>query len=177
MRSIILTGFMGTGKSSVGKALARMTGREFMDLDSLIVAEAGQSINEIFAQQGESFFRTLETAVLRKIALRDNVLLSTGGGAVLAAENREIFRSMGTVINLTAPTGVICTRLRHATDRPLLNEGVKLIKLEQMLREREPCYAEADIRIDTAGKKIEDVAAEILAFIASRATDAPRGQG
>ena len=78
MRSVILTGFMGTGKSSVGKALAGMTGMDFMDLDSLIVAEAGQSINEIFAQQGESFFRTLETAVLRKIALRDDVLHRVG---------------------------------------------------------------------------------------------------
>ena len=86
MRNIILTGFMGTGKSSVGKALARMTGMEFIDLDAIIMAVAGQTINDIFSLQEESFSRTLETAEMRKIALRDNILLSTGGGAVLAAE-------------------------------------------------------------------------------------------
>jgi shikimate kinase len=168
---------MGTGKSSVGKALARMTGMEFMDLDELIEAETGQSINDIFAQQGESLFRSMETAALRKITPRDNILLSTGGGAVLAAENREIFRSMGTVINLTAPASVICSRLRHTTNRPLLNDGADRVKLEQMLQEREPCYAEADIRIDTTGKKIEDVAAEILAFMTTITSDVLPGQG
>jgi shikimate kinase len=166
MRAVILTGFMGTGKSSVGTVLARMTGWEFMDLDALIVQAAARTINELFAEHGEPYFRSLESAELRKVAERSgNLILATGGGAVLAPENRAIFKQMGAVVNLTATPDVISARLRHADDRPLLSDGAALEKIERMLREREPCYTEADIRIDTAGKKIEDVAAEILAYL------------
>ena len=166
MRAVILIGFMGTGKSSVGRALARRTGRELLDLDALIVAAAGKSINEIFAGEGEPRFRELETAELRRLAGREgNFILATGGGAVIAPENRAVFRELGTVVNLTAPSAVICHRLRHAADRPLLKEGAATEKVARMLREREPYYAEADIRIDTAGKKIEDVVTEIMAYI------------
>lgn len=171
MGAVILTGFMGTGKSSVGRFLARTSGREFLDLDALIVAGAGRSINEIFAEEGEPFFRSLETAELRRLVGRQgDFVLATGGGAVLAPENRAIFRELGTVVNLTAPSDAISHRLRHATDRPLLSDGAARDKVERMLREREPCYAEADIRIDTAGKKIEDVAAEIRDFLSKSLT-------
>ncbi len=157
---------MGTGKSSVGKALARMSTRDILDLDALIVKKAGRSINEIFAQDGEPFFRALESGELRKLAEHHgNFILATGGGAVLAPENQDIFRKLGVVVNLTASPEIICDRLRHVTDRPLLNDGLAQEKIATMLREREPCYACADIRIDTVGKKIEDIAAEILMFL------------
>ena len=165
MRTVFLTGFMGTGKSSVGKVLARMSGLTYVDLDALIVAQAGMSINEIFALQGEPAFRALESTLLRSLGRQEGIILSTGGGAVLSAENRDIMRSRGIVINLTASVPVIRDRLRHATDRPLLQDSKVTEKIEQMLSEREACYAEADIRIDTAGKKIEDVAAEIMALL------------
>ena len=165
MRSVILTGFMGTGKSSVGKVLARMSGLTYVDLDALIVAQAGLSINEIFSLLGEPAFRALESSLLLSLNQQEGIILSTGGGAVLSAENRDIMRSRGIVVNLTAPVSVIRARLRHATDRPLLRDSAASEKIEQMLGEREACYAEADIRIDTAGKKIEDVAAEIMAYL------------
>ncbi len=165
MRSVVLTGFMGSGKSSVGPVLARLTGLTYLDLDALIVSQTGSSINELFAQQGEPVFRALESSLLLTLSRQEGLLLSTGGGAVLSADNRRIMREMGTVVNLTAPVPVIRDRLRHAVDRPLLAEGAESGKIEQMLAEREGCYAEADIRIDTAGKKIEDVAAEILTFL------------
>ncbi len=166
MRGVILTGFMGTGKSSVGKVLARMTGWELLDLDTLIVQAAGRSINELFAQEGESFFRALESAELRRlVGHHGDFILATGGGAVLAPENRALFRKLGVVVNLTASPDVIRARLRHAEDRPLLNDEAARERVELMLRDREPSYAEADIRIDTAEKKIEDVAAEIMAFL------------
>ena len=164
MRAVILTGFMGTGKSSVGRILARMIGWKFQDLDALVVRTAGRSINDLFAEEGEPYFRALETAELRKlVGSQGNFVLATGGGAVLAPENRAIFRELGIVVNLTAPPKTICNRLRHAVDRPLLSDGAALGKVERMLREREPYYDEADIRIDTTGKKIEDIAAEIQA--------------
>jgi len=162
---------MGTGKSSVGRVLAKMTGMFFQDLDSLIVAETGRSINEIFSAEGEAYFRTLETAELHKLVRSENLILSTGGGAVLAAENQELIRNLGVVINLMAPPEVIAQRLRHANDRPLLNDGASRERIERMLVEREPCYAMAHIRIDTTGKKIEDVAAIILKHIDSIETD------
>lgn len=166
MRAVILTGFMGTGKSSVARSLARATGRPLLDLDAEIVGREGRSINEIFAAEGEPSFRALETAELRRLAGRpDGFILATGGGAVLAPENRCLFRELGVVVNLTASAGVICDRLRHADDRPLLADGPAREKVERMLRERELCYAEADIRIDTTGKNIEDIVYEILAFL------------
>ena len=165
MRTVILTGFMGTGKSSVGRVLARMTGLTYVDLDALIVAQAGKSINEIFAEQGEAAFRALESVMLQNLCRQQGIILSTGGGAVLSSVNRAVMKAEGMVINLTAPVPVIRERLRHATNRPLLQDGAASDNIERMLGEREACYAEADIRIDTAGKKIEDIAAEIMQYL------------
>jgi shikimate kinase len=156
---------MGTGKSTVGKVLAQMTGLTYVDLDARIVAQAGRSINEIFAEQGEAAFRALESALLHSLCGQKGIILSTGGGAVLSSANRAVMKAGGMVVNLTAPVPVIRQRLRHATDRPLLQDGTASDKIERMLGEREACYAEADIRIDTAGKKIEDIAAEIVALL------------
>jgi shikimate kinase len=156
---------MGTGKSSVGKVLAQMTGLTYVDLDAHIVAQAGRSINEIFAEQGEAAFRALESALLQSLCRQEGIVLSTGGGAVLSAVNRAVMKAGGIVINLTAPVPVIRQRLRHATDRPLLQDNAASDKIERMFDEREACYAEADIRIDTAGKKIEDIAAEIMQYL------------
>lgn len=156
---------MGTGKSSVGRMLAQMTGMEFIDLDALIIKEAGRSINDIFASEGERYFRDLETSVLRKISHRDNMIIATGGGAVLAGENRTIFRQMGVVVNLIASPENISCRLQGADDRPLLKNGGEQGRITRLMLERELFYADADIRIDTDDKKIEDVAAEIMSLM------------
>lgn len=159
--NVILTGFMGTGKSSVGKLLARLLGFRYVDLDCRIVEKEGASINDIFRLKGEPYFRSVETEAARETAGESGLVISTGGGAVLAPENRRIFREQGVIVNLIASAEEICSRLKGCDDRPLLKDDSSLQKVEAMLQAREACYADADIRIDTTGKKVEDVAQEI----------------
>jgi len=161
--NIVLTGPMGSGKTSVGRLLARQLEYDFVDLDALIVEQEGSSINEVFAGGGEQVFREMETASLATLADRRRIVLSTGGGVVLREENRILLRMIGRVVNLTASVATLAERLAQADDRPLLNgEESREERLGRILQEREPFYADADIRIDTTGKTLEDVAAEIL---------------
>jgi shikimate kinase len=162
---IVLTGPMGSGKSSVGMMLAKKLGWEFVDLDALIVEQAGRSINTIFEQDGEAFFRQLESNALVSLADSERIVLSTGGGAVIDPENRRQMHRIGWVVNLTASVSVLAERLSTANDRPLLKGGISLEqKIGSIVAEREQFYADADIRIDTTAKTLEDVAAEILGF-------------
>lgn len=165
MRSLILTGFMGTGKSSVGKVLAERLGFCYCDLDARIVAEAGLTINEIFTRYGEEHFRRLETAQIRALTGSEGYVVATGGGAVVAAVNRQLLRNVGWVINLTASLETILARLSGECERPLFQRNRSPEAVAAMLAEREPFYADADLRIDTTGKTVEDVIAEILRFI------------
>ncbi len=162
MRNIVLTGFMGTGKSSVGEKLAKKLGYRYFDLDCLITDEAGMTISEIFEQHGETRFREIESSVIERISAMGNLVISTGGGAVIRDRNREMLRSSGVMVNLKASVDEIFARLRSDVSRPLLKDDMSLEKIGMMLREREPFYAEADIRIDTTGKKVDDVVREIL---------------
>jgi len=168
MTNIVLTGFMGTGKSSVGKLLARRLGYRFLDLDEMIVNRQKISINEIFAQYGERHFRTLEAEAIRSIAEERGMVVSTGGGAVISQENRTMFRNIGLIVNLTASPGIILERLAQDDRRPLLHGCKDLAAIDRLMNEREPFYSDADIRIDTSGKKLEDVAREIIAFLEGR---------
>lgn len=165
MRNIVLTGFMGTGKSSVGAELAKKLGYRYCDLDSLITDEAGMTINQIFEQYGELHFRDIESSVIERISSMENLVISSGGGAVIRGKNRELLRSCGVIVNLIASTEEIFSRLCSDTSRPLLKDDVSLERIGMMLEEREPFYAEADIRIDTTGKKVEDVVREILLYL------------
>lgn len=162
---VILTGFMGTGKSTIGVILARQLHVDFIDLDAIIVQSSGRSIPEIFAADGEAGFRALESKALRSVLDGDVAIVSTGGGAVIDPENRRLMRESGIVVNITASPGVILARTRSCADRPLLRNRKSLAEIEAMLGEREQFYADADIRIDTDGKNVEDVAAEIVKFI------------
>jgi shikimate kinase len=162
-KNIILTGFMGTGKSSIGKLLAERLGYRYVDLDALIVEQAGISINEIFAKEGESHFRSLETGMLANLAGEKTLILSTGGGAVIAEENRRLLHELGVIVNLTASAEEIQDRLQHEHDRPLLNDNRSLERIVTLLEAREPFYADADVRIETSGKRVDEVLNEILA--------------
>ena len=162
MKNIVLTGFMGTGKSSVGVELAVKLGYRYLDLDCVITDHAGMSVNRIFAEHGELYFRDLETKAIEEIAYMENLVISTGGGAVIRDKNRELLRSAGVVINLVASAEEIFSRLQTDCSRPLLKDDMSLEKIMKMLEEREPFYADSDIRIDTVGKKVEDVVLEIL---------------
>jgi shikimate kinase len=162
MKNIVLTGFMGTGKSSVGLELAEMLGYIYFDMDRLITDQAGMSVNRIFDEFGELYFRDLETRVIEELADKENLVISTGGGAVIRDRNRNMLRSVGVVINLIAPAEDIFSRLKTDCSRPLLKDEMSVEKITKMLGERERYYADSDIRIDTAGKKVEDVVLEIM---------------
>jgi len=168
MSTIFLTGFMGTGKSTVGKILATRLGYIFVDLDSCIVEKEGCSINEIFSKKGESYFREIEKEQLRCLVGKNFQVVSTGGGVVIAPENRLDMRRSGVVINLVAEPEILLKRLREETERPLLNGAKSLDMIKKMLSERENWYADADIRIDTSGKNVEDVVREILVYLEKR---------
>lgn len=160
--NIVLTGMMGSGKTSVGKLLAKQLGYQFTDLDVLVAQLEGASVNELFARDGEQAFREMETAALATLAERKKMVLATGGGAVLREENRALMRVIGLVINLVATADTLTERLAQADDRPLLKEdGSRKEQISRILQERESSYADADIRIDTTCKTLEDVAAEI----------------
>jgi shikimate kinase len=162
-RVLILTGFMGSGKSSVGKIIAELTGYRFVDLDAEIVAVAGCSINEIFARDGEEAFRALESSQLEKVLTEgEGMVVATGGGAVISAQNRALMRNRGIVINLKVTLDQVLSRLDGCCDRPLLTGEDAAKRAKILMNEREQFYADADIRIDTDGKSVEDVSAEIL---------------
>ena len=165
MKNVILTGFMGTGKSTVGQILAQRLGFRYADLDALIVERAGLPINDIFARYGEPHFRALETETIRDVISHEGVVVSTGGGAVISAVNRELLHAAGAMINLYATVEEVCDRLRDDCERPLLKEGRSRERVSAMMAEREPFYADADLRIDTTGKTVEDVVAEIVKFL------------
>jgi shikimate kinase len=162
-QTLILTGFMGSGKSSVGRIVAALRGSSFIDLDAEIVTAVGCSINEIFARDSEQSFRTLESLQLEKVLnAGGGSVIATGGGAVIAAHNRALMRNHGIIINLNVTLEQVLARLRGASDRPLLAGDDAAERAQALMNEREQFYADADIRIDTDGKSVEDVATEIL---------------
>lgn len=166
MRNIVLTGFMGTGKTAVGRLLAERLQRPLIDVDSEIEREHGTSIAEIFAGQGEAAFRSMEAAVIRRLAGTEGSIISTGGGAVLREENLDTLRRTGIVVCLTASPETVLKRTSVAAGaRPLLRTEDPLGRIIEMLRVRRPFYEKADLIIDTEGKTPADVAEEIIARI------------
>jgi shikimate kinase len=159
---VILTGFMGTGKSCVGRVLAKSLGWPFVDLDAEIVAAQGKTINEIFATDGEAVFRVRESECLERVLSSGPAVIASGGGVVVSPSNRKIMREKGYVINLTASYPVILARLEGANDRPLIAGQDAVKRVMMLMEERKHFYEDADIRIDTDNKSVEDVAAEIL---------------
>ena len=146
----------------MGRELSGSLGYRFLDLDEAIVAEAGVSVKEIFASQGEPAFRRLESLVLQRIAADAAVVVSTGGGAVLSPANRAAMRDSGCIVNLTATVEAIATRLAGDSERPLLEGDASFERIQSMLETREPFYADADLRVDTTNKTVAAVAAEII---------------
>jgi shikimate kinase len=168
MSNVILTGFMGTGKSTVGRILASRLGYSFVDTDNCIIEREGCSVTDIFAGKGETYFREVERDVLACVLKQDNQVISTGGGAVILSENRRTMRLSGFVVNLIATPDRILGRLGQEAARPLLHGAKNIEFIEKMLSEREQYYVDSDIRIDTSGKNVEDVVREILLFLETR---------
>jgi len=162
--SIALIGFMGTGKTAVGKALADRLGKEFVELDSLIVQKAGKTIPEIFNQDGEVAFRELEIEVAKEAAKRKNAVIACGGGVVLNEINIERLRKGCIMVYLTASPRVILKRTSSdENERPLLMKPNKALHIQELLKFRKPFYERAaDIKIDTSKLDIDSAAEQII---------------
>lgn len=170
MKSIVLIGFMGTGKSTVGKVLAEQLQIPFVDLDTVIVQQQHMEIDEIFAQFGEASFRKIEQEALQYAVHQENTILSPGGGAVLFAENRAMMRQNCYVISLTASAEIILDRVNQdKTVRPVLENRApgqsKLERIIQLLDTRAMCYQDADFILDTSNRTIEDLVAQLINWI------------
>ena len=170
-KHIYLTGFRGTGKTSVGSLLARSLGRKVIDLDGVVTANAGKSVSEIFQDGGEVSFRDLESSALESVSQTENAVISLGGGAILRAGNRAIIRSTGVCVWLDCDAETIAGRLQQddvsVEQRPALTKLDELQEICELLQTRHPLYQEAaDHRLDTAGKTIEQVADEIMGWLA-----------
>ncbi len=161
IKNIILTGFMGVGKTSVGTRLAKDLGYSFVDTDVLIEADQRMTITEIFGKFGEPYFRDIETKVIRGIMSCGNQVVSTGGGAVIRDENRDAFKQAGYVVCLTARPEVIFERVKLETHRPLLQTRDPLAKIRELLGQRQRYYNQADFVIDTSDKTVDAVIGEI----------------
>lgn len=160
-KNIILTGFMGVGKTSVGTRLAKDLGYTFVDTDALIEADQKTTITEIFSSFGEPYFRDVETRIIRQVLEGANQVVSTGGGAVIRDENRAAFKKAGFVVCLTARPEVIYERIKQETHRPLLQTPDPLAKIRELLGSREKFYRQADFVFDTSTKSVDDVIGEI----------------
>lgn len=166
MGNIYLIGFMGTGKSTVGRDLAARLGRPFCDTDELIEKKAGLAIPEIFVALGEDGFRRLEAEVIREVAEKEGLVVALGGGAPFLEENWRLIKSCGTTVYLREEPEELSRRLEGDGGRPLLS-GYKgkerLRRIRELLAFREPRYMEADLVVECRGRPPEEIADEILA--------------
>lgn len=166
-RNIVLVGFMGTGKTSTGRLLGAMLGRQFVDVDTEIEAATGMTVAEMFAR-GEAFFRQQEKAMIAQVSGRANIVISTGGGAVKDPENIANLRRNGVLVCLKASPEVIIRRLANDTTRPLLNQPNRQEAVKSLLAERAPLYRQADAQIDTDDLSARGAAEAIVAWLRRR---------
>lgn len=163
LNNIYLVGLMGSGKTTIGRALARRMGRRFLDSDQEIEQRTGVRIPVIFEHEGEAGFRRREAQIIAELVQETAIVLATGGGAVLDPANREALRTTGWVVYLDVPTSVLLERTRHDTNRPLLQVANPRERLNALRAERDPLYREiADLIIDGARLNSHTALAKIL---------------
>jgi len=174
---IFLTGFSGSGKSTIGPLLANSLGYEFIDLDQTIEKHAGKTITRIFAENGEEFFRNLEFHSLEQVVEQTNLVISLGGGVLEHDRSYELIKASGTLVYLKSPARTLARRLFNKTDRPLLrgDKGRKLSreeieeKISTILSKREPRYESADITVQTdihrIGSTVEELTRKIERYV------------
>jgi shikimate kinase len=160
--NIALVGLMGAGKTSVGRLLARRLGKTFFDCDYEIERSTGVKVATIFEIEGESGFRARESRMLEELLKRNNILLATGGGAVLSEANCDLLTSSALVVYLRASARLLLRRTRHDRNRPLLQVADPHAKLEALLAERDPLYRQiADVIVDTGNQSLGTLATHI----------------
>ena len=164
-RGVVLVGFMGSGKSSVGRALARRFGVPFVDVDERIESAAGCRIRDLFAREGEPAFRAREKAALRDALSVKGCVIATGGGAFADEENRVLLRSYAPVVYLETAVETLLERLSGDLGRPLLRGGEREEVVRDLLSRREPGYRTADVTVRTDGRSVQDVAGRVAEWI------------
>ncbi|MGR3759229.1 shikimate kinase [Roseobacteraceae bacterium NS-SX3] len=168
-KTIVMVGMMGAGKTAVGRALAARLGVPFLDSDHEIEAAANMTIPEIFARDGEPFFRLKERQVISRLLEEKRGVLSTGGGAFLAEENRDIIRNGGVSVWLNADLDVLWNRVRHRDTRPLLRTADPRATLRALYEARVPLYAKADLAVISDGQAaIEEMVDRVLEALKAR---------
>jgi shikimate kinase len=169
--NIVLVGFMATGKSTVGRELARRLSLKMVDTDDIIEEKAGKTISEIFAEEGEAVFREMESQAARDVSYLSGHVIITGGGIVLRDQNMEALKKAGPVICLTASPEVILKRNEGTSHRPILQTGDPLKKIRDLLEARSPFYARADYTIDTSNRTLQEVGDRIIEILSEQGSE------
>lgn len=171
---VFLVGMMGAGKTTIGRQLATALGREFVDLDQAIEARCGVRVATIFDIEGEAGFRRRETAALDEFTRKPGLILATGGGAVMAAENRTMLKTRGCVVYLRAGVDELYRRVARDRNRPLLHTPDPRQRLADLVAQRERLYAElADITLDTADQPVSHVLQQLLPLLRATQSQEP----
>ena len=166
MKNIFLIGFMGSGKSTIARALSEKLDVEQVEMDELIVQEQGMPITEIFEKYGEAHFRDIETDLVRRLQAKDGVVVSCGGGAVLREENRKMMKASGAIVWLTAKPETILERVKNSTNRPILNGNMNVEYITELMEKRRVCYEEsADYAVATDGKSRDEICEMFLKLV------------
>lgn len=164
----VLIGFMGAGKSSVGRVVAKRLGAEFVDLDARIESAAGRSVQEIFASQGEGVFRDMEKEAIREAVSVPGRVVAAGGGAFCDAGNRALLKGYAPVVFLDASPETVIGRLSPDASRPLLQGGDREGKVRELMARRRASYEEADFCVRTDGLTVVQVAGRVVSLLGNR---------
>lgn len=162
IRNVALAGFMGVGKSSVGRLVAAELQFEFVDTDEVIECRTGVKVSEIFAQHGEAAFRKFEGELVAEMAAWSGKVISTGGGLIVNPDNLASLKAHSLVVCLWATPETIYQRTKHQTHRPLLQADDPLAKIRELLATREAAYKRADVLVSTEQRSIKEIAAHVL---------------
>ena len=165
--NIIITGFMGTGKSVVAKELARKLKMKFIDMDRIIEEGQGMSIADIFSRYGENYFRQQENKLVKELSQKENMIIATGGGTLLSSDNARILGQRGQIICLYADSRTIYNRVKRRNNRPLLKGENVLSDIDRLLEERKKIYDNIKWKIDTTNLNIQEVTDKIIALLKS----------
>lgn len=161
-KNIVITGFMGTGKSVVAKELARKLKMEFIDMDRIIEEHQGTSIADIFTGYGEKYFRAQENKLVKELSQKENMVIATGGGTLLSSDNTKMLNQKGQIICLCADFRTIYDRVKRKNNRPLLNGENILDKINHLMKKRKKIYDNIKWKIDTTNLTTREVVDKII---------------